>query len=140
MKHIPKPFEPTVSRLSDLMAHASRYQFRGLSRLAQDAKVSKRALSRLIKGHHNASFVLVARVTEALERQFNRRIDPRDVIAELGQFLTHHACDVTGCSGCLPNASFDQFNQVVPAFETIRPGRWVTSKHPQGVQKGGEDA
>lgn len=117
------------------MAHTNRYGFHGVSRLAADARVSPSSISRLINGKMNPSFLMVARITFALETYVGYRIDPRDLIAELGKFLTPHACDLAGCQGCLPENATDEFGDIKPAFDGVKPGRWVTSRYPRGFNE-----
>jgi transcriptional regulator with XRE-family HTH domain len=141
MKHPPSPqaFGPTINRISDLMAHTTKYSFWGVSRLAEDAGVSSSAVSRLINGQMNPSFAMIARLTTALEQQFGKRIDPRDLVAENGVFLTRFACDLAGCSGCLPERAIDEFGDMKPTFVGIHKGQWVTSRYPKGYAPGKEE-
>lgn len=133
-------YGPTINRISDVMAHTNRYAFHGVTNLAKEARVNASSISRLINGKINPSFALVARVTTALERHIGRRIDPRDLISEHGEFLTQFACDLTGCRGCFPDNARDEFGAIKAAFADISPGKWVTSRHPKGfkAQKGGQ--
>lgn len=137
MKHPPptQAFGPVVNRVSDLMIHTNRYAFHGVTRLALDAKVSPSSVSRLINGKMNPSFAMVARVTTALEKTLGYRIDPRDLVAELGRFLTPHTCDLAGCQGCLPENATDEFGDIKPAFNGVKPGCWVTSRYPKGYSE-----
>lgn len=121
------------------MAHTTKYSFWGVSRLAADAGVSSSAVSRLINGMMNPSFAMVARITAALEREFGYRIDPRDLVAENGLFLTRFACDLAACSGCLPERAIDEFGDLKPTFAGVRKGQWVTSKFPKGFEPRKED-
>lgn len=137
MKH-PTPnqvFGPTVNRLADLMAHSDRYAFHGVRRLAMDARVSASSVSRLINGYMNPSYLMVVRITSALERELGIHVDPRDVVAERGAFLTRFACDLAGCRGCLPANALDEFGAVKPAFVDVAPGSWVSSKYPKGFRE-----
>lgn len=141
MKHQPQPevFGPAINRLADVMAHSSRFAFRGSARLAFDAGVSPSSVSRIIHGKLNPSFLMVARLTEALEREFGFSIDPRELIAECGQFPTRFLCDLVGCDlGCLPDNAYDEFGSLKPAFENVKPGEWVTSRYPKGYKSGKE--
>ncbi len=133
---------PVINRIPDLMAHISRYASRhGVERLSQDAGLSRSSVSRLIHNEGNPSFLAVARLTGALEKHLGRRIDPRDLLAEGGRFLTHFACEVSGCRGCLPEIATDEFGDLKRAFEGIRAGAWVTSRYPRGLEtpEGGHD-
>lgn len=136
--HKPPPkqaFGPTVNRLADVTAHIDRYAFKGVSRLARDARLSPSSVSRLINGKTNPSFALVARLTFAIERRLGFRIDPRDLVAEKGRFLTKYVCDLAGCRGCLPDNALDEFGDTKPAFKDIRPGQWESSRHPRGYKE-----
>lgn len=128
-------FGPAVNRVGDVMAHTTRYAFKGVARLARDAGVSPSAVSRLINGRMNPSFLMVARVADALEREVGRPIDPRDLVAESGRFRTRFACDLTACRGCLPESATDEFGDLKQAFYGIEPGRWVSSRHPRGYEE-----
>jgi hypothetical protein len=140
MKHPPTPqaFGPAVNRFGDVMDHTDRFAFWGISRLAEDARVSASAISRLVNGKMNPSFLMVARVTGALEKELGFHIDPRDLIAERGEFLTRFACDLAGCRrGCLPENAVDEFGDVKPAFAGVKPGNWVCSRYPKGYAQTG---
>lgn len=132
----PKAFGPTINRISDVMAHTMQFSFWGVGRLAEQAGVSRSTVSRIINGKINPSFVLVARLTAALEAELGRRIDPRDLVAENGAFLTPYTCDLVGCSGCLPERAYDEFGDLKPAYQSVTKGQWVTSRFPKGFQKG----
>lgn len=125
-------FGPTINRIADLMAHTNQYAFWGVSRLAENAGVSSAAVSRIIHSKINPSFVMVARLTRALEKELGHRIDPRDLIAENGEFLTRFTCDLVGCRGCLPEAATDEFGDRKHAYEGVESGKWVTSRYPKG--------
>lgn len=141
MKHPPpkQAFGPVVNRFADVMAHSGRFAFRGTSRLAQAAGVSHSSVSRLVHHEINPSFALVARLTGAIEKEFGLRIDPRDLCAESGRFLTRFACGLVGCRGCLPDCARDAFGDLTPTYADVAPGTWVTSRHPHGLpEKGGQ--
>lgn len=139
-----RAFGAAVVRISDAMAHVDRYAFKGVSRLARDAGLSPSSVSRLINGKQNPSFLLVARLTAALERTLGRRIDPRELVAEDGAFPTSRICALMGCAGCLPENALDEFGDTKPAFAGVAPGEWVASRHPRGYDApksgGGKEA
>ena len=130
-------FGPAINRVSDVMVHTKRYAFKGVTKLAQDARVSASSISRLINGKLNPSFVMVARLTRALERDLGFKIDPRDLVAESGEFLTGAVCDLVGCRGCLPANAHDEFGDIKPAFADVKPGTWITSRFPKGYREKG---
>lgn len=139
MKHPPpnKGFGPVVNRFTDVMAHTDRFAFHGTTRLAQDAGVDPASVSRIIHGIQNPTFAMVARLTEAVEKVVGYRIDPRDLVAENGKFLTPFCCDLTGCQGCLPESALDEFGDTKSAFSGVKPGNWVSSRYPNGYLKKG---
>lgn len=133
MTHQPnQAFGPTINRLGDMMEHSGRFAFSGVTRLAFAAGVDPASVSRILSGRQNPTYLMVVRLTEALEKDLGFRIDPRDIFAEEGQFLTRFACDLCGCSGCLPRAAYDEFQRVKPEYQDIKPGAWVTSRYPLG--------
>ncbi len=140
MKHPPNSqvFGPAINRFADVMAHHDKFAFKGVTRLARAAGVSPASVSRLLNNKLNPSFLMVARLTDALEKQFGFRIDPRDLIAEEGRFLTQFVCDLAGCSGCLPEIARDEFGAIKEAYKEVKPGRWVASHHPKGYRPGKE--
>lgn len=139
MKYPPpkQAFGPSVNRVADVMAHTSRYAFKGVPRLARDAGISRTSLSRVIHGRMNPSARLAARIATALEKEIGRPIDPRELFAERGEFPTRYTCDLVGCRGCLPDAATDEFGDLKSSFIGVEPGRWVTSRHPRGFSTEG---
>ena len=133
-----KVFGPAVNRISDVMAHSHKFNFKGVTRLALEAQVSPASVSRLVNGKMNPSFLMVARITAALEKQLGFHIDPRDLIAENGEFITCYICDLMGCGGCLPDAAWDESGDLKVRFAGVPPGKWVTSTYPKGLTKGKE--
>lgn len=131
-KHPTQIFGSAINRIADVMAHCQKFQFRGAARLAADAGVSPSTVTRLLHGEINPSHLLMARITTALEAQLGRRIDPRDLVAESGAFLTQFVCNVVGCSGCLPDAATNSMQEVSKDFVGVKAGQWVTSKYPRG--------
>lgn len=124
------------------MVHSQSFAFHGVARLANAAGVSPSAVSRFLHGKMNPSFLMVARLTGALEREFGIPLDPRELIAECGRFPTRFACDLVGCRGCLPESAVDEYGHLKHAFLTVKPGEWVCSRYPSGFEgeKGGENA
>lgn len=135
--HSQQVFGPAINRISDVMAHSDRFAFKGVRRLAGDAGVSPSSVSRLINGKINPSFLLVARITAALEKQLGFPVDPRDLVAENGRFLTEFVCELTKCGGCLPDNARDEFGSLKKAYKSVQPGQWVTSRYPKGFARKG---
>lgn len=106
------------------MSHTSRYAFRGESRLADDAGISRAALNRLVRGTSSPSFVHVAALTQALERALGRCLDPREVVSLDGIYPTASVCQLCGCRGCLPAEAYDEENVIRPEFKDVKPGQW----------------
>ncbi len=126
------------NRILALMAHTSRYAFKGETRLAHDAGVSKSAVCRLLNGNSSPSCAPVVAGTKALEKRLGRPLDPRDLISFDGCYPTASACELAGCRGCLPPEAYDEDNQLRPEFKDVKPGQWCVS--PQMLQNAGKDA
>ena len=125
---------PAINRIADVMAHTPFYQFKGTGRIAADARLDTSTVSRLVHGKINPSFILVARITAALEQRLGFKIDPRDLVSENGEFLTNYVCDLVACRGCLPENALDEFGDRKAAFINIQQGKWVTSRYPGGYK------
>ena len=120
------------NRILALMAHTNRYAFKGESRLAHDAGVSKSAVCRLLNGQSSPSFALVSSITKALEPHLQRglegrRLDPHELISLDGTYPTASACQLAGCKGCLPAEAYDEHNRLKPEFRDMKPGQWSLS-------------
>ena len=115
------------NRILAIMAHTTRYAFKGESRLAADAGVSKSAVSRLINGQSSPSFALVCGLTRALEKQLGKHLDPRELLSFDGTYPTPSVCQLAGCKGCLPSAAYDEEGRLRPQFKDVKPGEWSLS-------------
>ena len=123
------PLEPPLfNRIAALMEHTTWYAFKGASRLAQDAGVSKSFISRLLRGQTSPFFVHVVRLTQALEKALGQRLDPREFLSLDGTYPTASVCQLAGCGGCLPAEAFDGEGNLQPQFRGIKPGQWSISQ------------
>jgi transcriptional regulator with XRE-family HTH domain len=120
------------------MAHTKRYAFKGVPRLAKDAGIHRTTLSRVMHGKINPSMRVVSRIATALEKEVGKKIDPREIYAENGDFPTRYTCDLVGCRGCFPDAATDEFGDIKSAYRDVRLGQWVTSRYPNGFEPGKE--
>lgn len=145
MPHRSSPVKINLSQMHNrilaLMAHTTRYAFKGGTRLAADAGVSKSAVCRLLNGQSSPSFALVLAITKALEKHLHRPLDPRDLISLDGHYPTASACQLAGCKGCLPPEAYDENNILRPEFKDIKPGQWsltprlfLAKTHPHQVE------
>lgn len=106
------------------MVHTTRYSFKGETRLARDAGVSKSAVCRLLNGHSSPSFALVVALTRALEKQLGRVLDPREVVSTDGSYPTASACELCNCKGCLPDSVYGPDNNLKAEYRHLKPGAW----------------
>lgn len=116
------------NRIAAVMAHTTRYSFKGAARLAADAGVSKSAISRLLNHQSNPSYTLMCRVTSAFEKRLGLRLDPRELVSLDGSYPTSSVCRLVGCKGCMPDEAFDGEGNLRPQFSLMKPGDWC--KHP----------
>lgn len=134
--HRSSPLEPPLfNRIAALMEHTTRYAFKGASRLAADAGVSKSFISRLLHGQTSPFFVHVVRLTQALEKALERRLDPREFLSLDGTYPTASVCQLAGCKGCLPAEAFDGEGNLQPQFKGIKPGQWSISQPSTAQQR-----
>lgn len=128
------------NRILALMAHTSRYAFKGESRLASDAGVSKSAVCRLLNGQSSPSFALVSALTLALEPHLQgglqgKGLNPLELISLDGSYPTASACELAGCKGCLPAEAYDEHNRIKPEYKDVLPGQWSVSPSKPLVSK-----
>jgi transcriptional regulator with XRE-family HTH domain len=117
-------YHPVHNRVLALMAHTTRYAFKGESRLAADSGVSKSAVCRLINGQSSPSFALVCALTKALEKHLGKSLDPRELVSFDGSYPTPSVCELVGCKGCLPQEAYDEHDVLRDEFRGIKPGQW----------------
>jgi transcriptional regulator with XRE-family HTH domain len=112
------------NRIAAVLMHTSWYAFRGTTRLAADAGVSHTTISRIIDGKSNPTFAVMSAITGALENRLNRRLDPRELVSLDGTYPTPTVCELMACSGCLPDAVYDEENEVRSHFKNVKAGHW----------------
>lgn len=112
------------NRISAIMAHASRYSFRGTSRLAKDAGVAKSTICHLIHGKSSPLYVTLKRIVSSLEYQVARKLGTREVVSEDGTYPTKYVCKLVGCSGCLPEQAYRPDGSLKPQWAFVKPGKW----------------
>lgn len=122
------------TRILQIMAHTTRYAFKGRSRLAADAGVSKSAVTRLINGNSSPSWHVLCALIGALERHTGRHLDPREVVSADGTYPTDAVCDLVGCQGCMPEEAYDADERLRDEYRGIRPGTWSTPPRADGKE------
>src|SRR5438105_11877666 len=115
----------THNRVAAIRAHTRRYAFRGTSRLAADAGVSKSTISHLVHGKTNPLYNTVDRVVKCLEAQLGQTIDFRDVVSHDGCYASRFMCEALACPGCLPDVAFEVDGTRRLGFEAVQPGCWT---------------
>ena len=88
------------NRLGAILAHTDRYAFNPASRLAQDTGLSYTTIHSLLRGAHGPSYYTAIKVTQALEKELKRKLDPREIIHVYKRFPTPIVCDLVKCEGC----------------------------------------
>jgi DNA-binding XRE family transcriptional regulator len=123
----PQPIAKSVchNRVAALMAHTSRYSFRGTSRLAKDSHVAKSTICHINHGRSNPLYKTVAPIIKSLEFQLARRLNVGEVFSEDGTYPTKHVCKLVGCRGCLPDKLHDSDGSIKPQWAEVQPGRWT---------------
>jgi len=119
------------NRIAAIMLHIDRYDTHGIARLAEDSGVSRAEVSRLLRGRVNPSYVIVERIHVCLEKHARRRINLREIVSETGQYPTAYVCDLMKCRGCLPAYIYNQENEVISQYRSMRQGQWTGNIEPQ---------
>ena len=117
------------------MIHLSRYNFKGVSRLAADTGVSISAISRLIRGKTIPSSSVLARVMIALAGQLGRHLPLEEVISLTGQYPTRNICELVSCKGCLPDTAYEDDGERKMAWKKNRGGDWTGDVGEQGYEE-----
>ena len=94
------PYREVTHRLRAILAHTTKYAFDGASKLARDVGVTPSAISRILSGKRFPSFALMMKITEVLEKELGRPLDPRELMTISGNYPTESVCDLCGCRGC----------------------------------------
>jgi len=126
--HTPVHQKPVHNRIQAVMSHITRYAFKGGTRLAADAGVSKSAVCRLLNGQSSPSYTLLHLILRALERHLGKSLDPRELISLDGTYPTASVCQLAGCSGCLPAEAYDAEGNLKAEFKHFKPGHWSLSR------------
>jgi len=113
------------NRIAAIMAHTSRYSFRGTSRLAKDAGVAKSTICHLTHGKSSPLYVTLKRIVSQLEFQIARRLGTREVVSENGTYPTPFVCKLVGCSGCMPEQAFHADGSLKDEWVDVEPGKWT---------------
>lgn len=112
------------NRVAALMAHTSRYSFRGTARLAKDSGLAKSTICHIVHGRTAPLYRTVAPIIRNLEYQLARKLDVREVFSQDGTYHTKHICKLAGCKGCLPDKLHEDDGSIKPQWSDVKPGRW----------------
>ena len=121
---MPPPSPRFSNRIAAVIEHIPRYTIQGQARLARDAGVSRSAVSRLLSGQTVPSFTIALALTNALERELGKKLEPRELLSLDGTYPTPNVCDLCGCRGCLPRHAYAPDDTLHPDFRSIAPGTW----------------
>ncbi len=121
------------NRVYGVMAHTTRYAFKGQRRLAADAGMSQAAVNRLIAGKTNPSYELVHNVVAALERHAGVQFGIRELFSFDGRYPTERVCDLVGCQGCVPDFAFNRDDSRKDEYAGLEPGQWRGDAAPKSA-------
>lgn len=128
----PRHGAPVVrNRIRAVLKHTRRYAFRPQSRLAADMGVARSTISRLLRNKVRPGLPLVLAITAALEKDLERRLDPRELVRfDTEPWPTASVCELVGCSGCLPDEAYDAAGRRRPEWKDVPPGHWSDLPDP----------
>ena len=111
-------------RIGAVMAHVPWYAFKSQARLAADLGFSKSAVSRLLSGECTPSLALACALTQTLEKRLGRKLDMRELFSPDGTYPTASACQLVGCSNCLPPDAYDKDDNLRSEYKNVQAGQW----------------
>ena len=136
MNNLTRPKRPrSHNRVAAVMAHTTKYAFKGRARLAADAGVSRSALTRLMSGARWPGHVIVGRIAGVLERELGKRIDCRELVSETGEYPTRFVCELVGCRGCKPPQFYSPNPAVEASYADVKPGFWTGDNQEREAAK-----
>ena len=116
------------NRIASIALHVPRYQIKTVSRLAKDAKVAKSAVSRLMRGEGEPSYMLVSRIADAISKEIGMPLDHREIAVPAdAEYPTTCPCRLFGCT-CLPDWAYDRDGNLRWQFWDVRPGEWTLDR------------
>lgn len=101
----------TYNRIAAVMEHIPWYSIQGQARLAEDAGVSRSAVSRLVSGKAMPSLSVLLPVTRALEKRLGKPLDVRDLVSLDGRYPTPSVCTLMACRG---NHPYNRPDKIMP--------------------------
>lgn len=102
------------NRIQDFLEHSTRFAFNEKSRLAHSTRISNSAINRLLHAASSPSYATIIRITEILEKEFKRKINPREIATITGKYPTPSVCDLLGCKGCTPEDAWNDDVLLIP--------------------------
>lgn len=114
-----------TNRLRAILVHVPWYTITGGARLAEDARISRSTVSRLMRGKMNPSYRLACAVTEAISRRSGIPLEVNEIFSCDGRYTTASVCELMDCPGCLPPWAWDErTNSLKPEWADASPGEW----------------
>lgn len=120
------------NRLEAVLSHIPWYSFKTQARLARDSRVSKAAISRLVRGECQPSLTVALQVTKAIEQRLGRPLDVWELFSLDGSYPTASVCELMGCRSCLPAVFYDAQERLKPEFRQAQAGHWSISQPYHG--------
>lgn len=118
------------------MAHIPFFSFRGVSRLARRAGLSKSTVSHLIHGKSSPLYTTAERIVKSIETELGKPLKQDELFSENGIYPTPYICELAGCPGCLPDAVYQKNGERREDFLHIRPGKWTGDVNEFEPKKG----
>lgn len=90
-------YRQNQNRISDFLSYINQSSETPFS-LARETGLPRVTLRRIINGTVCPDFLTVAIITASIERQIRKRLDPREIVAFNGEFLTPDLDDLLGAT------------------------------------------
>jgi transcriptional regulator with XRE-family HTH domain len=112
-----------TNRLRAILVHVPWYTITGGARLAEDARISRSTVSRLLSGKMNPSYRLDCAITRAVSGRSGIQLEVNDIFSCDGTYVTASVCELMDCPGCLPPWAWDErTDSLKPEWEDAAPG------------------
>jgi hypothetical protein len=120
-----QPQLPGRNRIGLIMAHTTRYAFRGLPLLAADCGIPRSTFYRITRDETEVELRQAERITEVLAVALGRPLSVREVFSPDGTYPTRSCCTLCGCDGCRPNSAHTADGRLRTEHRIQRPGDWT---------------
>ena len=117
------------NRVRAVLLHIPHYTVAPKAQLALETGVSQNAMSRMVRGKLNPSYLTAELICRAINRRSSLKLPVEEIFSVDGYYPTPSACVLMGCKGCLPPEAWDErSDRLKPEWRHQKPGEWSKTK------------